>query len=825
MFSPALARIELDRFWVNPGDKIFAMYTFSSTGPSGAPLDIAVVLRPRQGGRAIDCSFIPCLPTVQWPADVYVREGLMPLVIPEDAAQGEYDLLVALRDPIGGRIISVGDRELTQDGYVRAARINVAHPRFVDRREPITIDFLPHPQARREAPANPLVLSNAEVQVILDATTGLPRAFKTASGAQIAGMPWEAGIVVAVHRLDPRASIAREVAPREVSTRSDRAALRFAVEWSGVLVAEFQLVYMLSGSCLSITLEEIVESAGFEMVQVELPALVSITDSDKTSWIAYAEDGGQLAKLSDVRGGRLRATTEWRFSAPVAMVGNGGILAALEVPAYLDTTELTVDNAQKTKIAWLGTTKMLRTSGGPQTPNLPVAQHSLCRLHILSSEDSPVTWLDAAKCIRRNMPSLPTDYYDTRVAYKIFCQCPPNAPVTTFAQAQELISAFAALTDNFPHAVYLVGWQYGGHDTGYPAIDVVNEALGGEAGLRKLMESAAAVNCAVSFHDNYDDAYRDSPDWDDRFIARYPDGTPMKGGWWAGGQSWIIGMANYARERGWNRALRTCDRYRIRETYHIDVLSAEALRPDWNADFPASAFANLMGKYRIIDAFASRGVDVTTEGVSWPFVGKVTWYNALQQMRGDRFGGEVSIPLAQALYRNCARWGGSVGTGEGALRSLYKGCCFGTEITADPGRLEDAVDGFYIIHLPWLLLKDTALESCESADGVDILRYGERAFVKLDWRNTQYEINLDGIEIARNHATFCPFGDHRLAFYSLEPRILSAPLPAGWDSATISARVLSRDGSRAWRVECSDGIVSVDVPARTPVIVYRHQGC
>lgn len=825
MPAPVLARVELDRFWVNPGDRIFAMYTFLSSGPLDSRLDVDARLHPLGGGSDVDCSFTPCLPADEWPEGVFVREGLFPLIVPDDAEPGTYALLVALRDRSRGAIVPLAnpDEGMTGD-YCRACEVEVKPPRWVGRREPITHDLIEPNGTRRAAPATPIILSSDQAQVVLDPSDGLPYLLRNASGAEIAGEPWGLRVVASVHRLEPRASIAPPIRPVEVHADGSRAAFGFVVDWPQPGAISFSLVYTLVGQTLSIALEDTREQDGCELVQVELPGLASVSTEEPGAWIAYAEDGGQMAQLADTHGGRLRATTEWRFSAPVAMVGSGTALAVLEVPAYLDTTELTVAGESGRKTAWLGTTKMARIPGGPQTPNLPVEQASLCRLHILGDLDGngEVNWLDGMKKLRPSMPAIPTRYYDERNTYKIFCQCGGGRPVTTFEQAGEVIRSFAALTDRFPQSVYLVGWQYTGHDTGYPAVDVVNEEIGGEEGLRRLMESAAEVGCTVSFHDNYDDAYRDSPDWEERYITRNPDGSPMMGGYWAGGQTWIIGMANYARERGWERAVRTCRRHGIRETYHIDVLSAEALRHDWNPEHPASAYANLMGKYRIIDAFGSCGADVTTEGVSWPFIGKVSWFNALQQARCERFGGEVQVPLVQGLYRHSARWGGSVGSGEGTLHSLRGGCCFGLEPTADAETLAKAVDAFYIIQVPWLLLRDRPLETWERQGDIETLGYGFGTRVRLDWEHTGYSISVDGVEIARDHGTFAPFGEGRLAFYSLEAAELCARLPNGWNPDQMTARVLRADGiPERIEFDCDGGTVSVRVPARTPVIVYR----
>ena len=71
-----------------------------------------------------------------------------------------------------------------------------------------------------------------------------------------------------------------------------------------------------------------------------------------------------------------------------------------------------------------------------------------------------------------------------------------------------------------PKIVYLVGWQYLGHDSKYPAWDSVNESLKRECdktakdSLLWLMEEGFKYNTTVSLHINIQDAYRDSPLWD-----------------------------------------------------------------------------------------------------------------------------------------------------------------------------------------------------------------------------------------------------------------------------------------------------------------------
>ena len=154
--------------------------------------------------------------------------------------------------------------------------------------------------------------------------------------------------------------------------------------------------------------------------------------------------------------------------------------------------------------------------------------------------------IDAAKLVRKRMPPIPNHLYDNAFVYGIRCDEPsyPKAS-STFEQCEQLIHQIAELTDYSPQIVHLWGWQYRGKDTGYPAVQEVNQRIGGYDGMMKLMEKAKAYNCIATLSDNYDDAYRSSPAWDEKIIARRPDGELWESRNWTGENSYIIGLAKY----------------------------------------------------------------------------------------------------------------------------------------------------------------------------------------------------------------------------------------------------------------------------------------
>ena len=228
--------------------------------------------------------------------------------------------------------------------------------------------------------------------------------------------------------------------------------------------------------------------------------------------------------------------------------------------------------------------------------------------------------------IRDRMPAIPNDFYHDKYMYGIRCDEPRfPQPMSTFAQCEQMIAEVADLTDHAPQIVHLWGWQFKGKDTGYPAVNVVDERIGGYDGMMQVMERGRALNATVSLSDNYDDAYKSSPAWNEDYIARRPDGQLWQSRAWTGEVSFIQGLAKYMEGPGVERVRYTCERYKLPQTTHIDVLSYYAIRNDWDPKHPASGIRNLrQGRYRVLEEFAKHGVDVTSEGLRYPMIGKIS---------------------------------------------------------------------------------------------------------------------------------------------------------------------------------------------------------
>jgi hypothetical protein len=218
----------------------------------------------------------------------------------------------------------------------------------------------------------------------------------------------------------------------------------------------------------------------------------------------------------------------------------------------------------------------------------------------------------------------------------------------TFEQALEVIERLDRITCGAPKIVYLVGWQYNGHDSKYPAWGEVNPRLKRPQdptaleSLKWLMREGRCHHTTVSLHINALDAYEDSPLWqeylDKDIIAKDKRGAPLKGIVWSGLQSYPL---SYAREWETGCAKRRIDgllkmlpELKEAHTIHIDAfhtyppLPGESQVPGFKGISPYLGYGpeqECAAQRKTLRYFRDWGLDVTSEhstgGRLEPFVG------------------------------------------------------------------------------------------------------------------------------------------------------------------------------------------------------------
>lgn len=703
----------------------------------------------------------------------------------------------------------------------------------------------------RPKPENPVVLKSADLEITFDRKDGLPYEYRLLREKTL--LPGEDGGTPIKATLCDRGSwkfpVATVVAASIKETK-DQADFHFNATHESRRAASFTVRYRLSAATLYVTLEDVKEHEGFELIEVALPHLVTVREEDGSAWLAHGENGGDLAALKEAKAASLPPNRFWGnvlASLPVVMVGTDRAACVQEVTAFMDGTTLEVTGGEGHRRASLGTIQTYRVNGSGcydlnldpannplncganKTPNLLIGQKPSCRLDFVTDIDSDgkVDWLDGAKLVRKRMPPIPTRYYGDKHVYGIHCDEPNYAkPGATFAECKELIAKVAALTDYSPQVVHLWGWQYRGKDTGYPAVAEVNSRIGGYDGLMHLMEAARKFNCNATFSDNYDDAYKSSPAWNPDIIARRPDGELWESRNWTGENSYIVGLAKYMNGPGLERARYTCERYKLRESTHIDVLSYYSIRNDWDPARPASGIKNLFeGRYKVLEEFAKYKVDVSSEALRYAFIGKISCFWYPPSPAPCPFGGKP-IPLMATIYRKSAVWGNAGGgrrvttQAERALNNLFYNGSPHTSITTQTD-LGSFIESFYLHWVPWFQLHNRNIESFRRDGDRTVIGLEGNSHIDLDWANKTYSVTLDGAEVARDGSTFCPLDAERIALYSTTAKELAPSLPPGWNPASIATLALSPDKAELLEAKMADSKIRVSVPAQRPVIVYR----
>ncbi|NJD03377.1 MAG: hypothetical protein FIA99_12475, partial [Ruminiclostridium sp.] len=211
---------------------------------------------------------------------------------------------------------------------------------------------------------------------------------------------------------------------------------------------------------------------------------------------------------------------------------------------------------------------------------------------------------------------------------------PSNATIVymTFEQALDAIIKLDKLMNGAPKIVYLVGWQYQGHDSKYPAWAQVNSALKRAAdataldSLKWLMNEAFKYNTVVSLHINMIDSFQDSPLWStynsNNIVAKETDGTLIPGETFDGQVSY---QNDYKKEWDMGYAKQRIDGLlsmlpiQTAGTIHIDAFHSAA-PSHWDRPIsPLNGYTLTEQQYtqrRIMRYWRQQGVDVTAEYTS-----------------------------------------------------------------------------------------------------------------------------------------------------------------------------------------------------------------
>lgn len=317
--------------------------------------------------------------------------------------------------------------------------------------------------------------------------------------------------------------------------------------------------------------------------------------------------------------------------------------------------------------------------------------------------------------------------------------------VVDFEQALEVIKKVDNLTLGIPKIIYLVGWQYNGHDSKYPAWGEVNPKLKRPQdetalhSMRWLMEEAFKYNTTVSVHINMIDALDDSPLWEiyveNNIIARNTDGSLRDGMW-----GWIVSYAQeWATGYAQNRIDWICRMLPLEKagTVHIDAFHTWSPH---DAPGPLSPFLGFTVKQeeetqgKIFRYWDSKGIDLTCEASKW------YRNSAFEGLQPAAWHADFSVE--DYMRRPASYYSGGVDGSE--LGKLFGTSLHGEDIfKEDPQQLKGFLRQFCTQTLPWYYLnrlqrleymKDGAVQEVKFSEGVVSRLAGKEYTIKQDGR-------------------------------------------------------------------------------------------
>jgi hypothetical protein len=250
----------------------------------------------------------------------------------------------------------------------------------------------------------------------------------------------------------------------------------------------------------------------------------------------------------------------------------------------------------------------------------------------------------------------------------------------THAQTKQVVSGLPAA--GLQHALVNVrGWINGGYDYSHPDPFPPEPALGSRSELESICHTPDPIT--VALHDNYQDMYDHVPSWPAGVIRRQ-NGSLMRGGYWAGGQAYIINARDGLRyaQRNWNQLSQLGPR-----AMFIDTTSAVQMYQCYAPGDQLTRAQDMHYKQQLMQFFKSKGVALGSEEGSDFAVPYADWF----ENRHARIAGET-IPLWPLVFHDavlCGRY-----TNEDSWATTGTA---GAGSNAYPGWLLDMLWGYFLI--------------------------------------------------------------------------------------------------------------------------------
>jgi hypothetical protein len=215
----------------------------------------------------------------------------------------------------------------------------------------------------------------------------------------------------------------------------------------------------------------------------------------------------------------------------------------------------------------------------------------------------------------------------------------------------------------------LGGWIHRGYDNQHPDILPTAPECGGDGAFAACARRVMDQGYLFCLHDNYQDIYRDSPSWNERYIMKTQDGKLAQGGRWAGGLAFLTcsEMALELAKRPQN--LSGVKKLSNANAYFIDTTYAAGLQECFDPQHPLTRGDDLKWKQALSDyARGVFGVFGSECGREWA-IPHSDFFEGLTGVSGRAYHeaglparlGATVVPLFELVYRDCIAMYGKYG--------------------------------------------------------------------------------------------------------------------------------------------------------------------
>ncbi len=575
---------------------------------------------------------------------------------------------------------------------------------------------------------------------------------------------------------------------------------------------EFDLIYKLKADGLEIEFNNVTEYRNYYLLNVQLPGLLTVKSDENHAKLIIPADAGRLIDIEEASLKSYEYEIDWLNPILTGFALNSKVAGIMDTRSVENHSIVSVNERGGKRYGSFSMKLIHRLNEYnlhefgtiiPVTdPEYLLKVQDSCTVTITFTQDydkdGEISWVDCTKLIREKIKVTPNPYYKDKSFIRVFLSRRGNTDENlTFNEVLERIKNFAVMTDSASYVIYLLGWQYTGHDTGYPSVDKVNEALGGYDRLVNLINEARKYNVNVTFYDNYDDSYPNNPGWDPDVMCMDPMGNIMRGGAWDGEQSFLISSYKYAVKSGLDRVRFTLDRYPVQKAYFIDVLAGGykgGRKYDFNPASPAGAIKNFEGKLMLINEFNKRGIDVATEDFTGFFVGHIGTFGDIIAFDNIYFKGEEQIPMIPFIYHGKTSFGMKTsGQSFYARTFLYGQRAQALTFKRSPF----TVSNYILDALPKQKLYGKAMKSYERYGDFERITYEDGSVAEVNIKANKYNVALgNGLVIAKDYSTFAPIKDNVFLACSRAGGIISYRIPDEWkEGEKIKVFIINNDGS------------------------------